>query len=85
MNWLITNGLVWAFEYLRQSGSFTSLLDLLSTAAYQSGQHDGVYTRYHECQGGSLLPSMQRGASFKEIWQMPWKRRVTTRYLHMLI
>ncbi|MFS8030011.1 hypothetical protein Hanom_Chr17g01529101 [Helianthus anomalus] len=49
-NWVITNGLVGAFEYLRQSGSFTTLLDRLSTATYQSGHHDGVYTRYHECQ-----------------------------------
>ncbi|KAF5757006.1 hypothetical protein HanRHA438_Chr17g0831471 [Helianthus annuus] len=34
MNWLITNGLVEAFEYLRQSESFTALLDRLSSAAY---------------------------------------------------
>ncbi|MFS7917476.1 hypothetical protein Hanom_Chr03g00189491 [Helianthus anomalus] len=40
-NWLITNGLVGAFEYLRQSTSFTTLLDRLSAAAYQSGHHDG--------------------------------------------
>ncbi|MFS7963275.1 hypothetical protein Hanom_Chr08g00736211 [Helianthus anomalus] len=43
-NWLITNGLVGAFEYLRQSGSFTALLDRLSAAAYQSGHHDGGHT-----------------------------------------
>ncbi|MFS7978671.1 hypothetical protein Hanom_Chr10g00918211 [Helianthus anomalus] len=49
-NWLITNGLVGAFEYLRQSGSFTVLLDRLSAAAYQSGHHDGVYKGYFECQ-----------------------------------
>ncbi|KAF5763205.1 hypothetical protein HanXRQr2_Chr15g0677561 [Helianthus annuus] len=49
-NWLISNGLVGAFEYLRHSGSFTTLLDRLSTAAYQSGHHDGVYIGYHECQ-----------------------------------
>ncbi|KAF5765988.1 hypothetical protein HanXRQr2_Chr15g0710031 [Helianthus annuus] len=50
MNWLITNGLVGAFEYLRQSESFTALLDRLSAAAYQSGHHDGVYHGYFECQ-----------------------------------
>ncbi|KAJ0902459.1 hypothetical protein HanPSC8_Chr08g0337291 [Helianthus annuus] len=49
-NWLITNGLVGAFEYLRQSESFTALLDRLSAAAYQSGHHDGVYHGYFECQ-----------------------------------
>ncbi|KAM0034953.1 hypothetical protein Hdeb2414_s0015g00440831 [Helianthus debilis subsp. tardiflorus] len=49
-NWLITNGLVGAFEYLRQSESFTPLLDRLSAAAYQSGHHDGVYKGYFECQ-----------------------------------
>ncbi|KAJ0837074.1 hypothetical protein HanRHA438_Chr16g0774141 [Helianthus annuus] len=42
-NWLTTNGLVGAFEYLRQSEYFTALLDRLSAAAYQSGHHDGVY------------------------------------------
>ncbi|KAJ0457317.1 hypothetical protein HanIR_Chr15g0772311 [Helianthus annuus] len=50
MNWLITNGLVGAFEYLRQSESFTALLDRLSAAAYQSCHHDGVYHGYFECQ-----------------------------------
>ncbi|MFS8027366.1 hypothetical protein Hanom_Chr16g01497901 [Helianthus anomalus] len=40
-NWLITNGLVGAFEYLRQSAPFTALLDRLSATAYQSGHHDG--------------------------------------------
>ncbi|KAJ0587700.1 hypothetical protein HanIR_Chr04g0166191 [Helianthus annuus] len=49
-NWLITNGLVGAFEYLRQSESFTALLDRLSAAAYQSSHHDGVYKGYFECQ-----------------------------------
>ncbi|KAJ0715533.1 hypothetical protein HanPI659440_Chr13g0502271 [Helianthus annuus] len=48
-NWLITNGLVGAFEFLRQSESFTALLDRLSAAAYQSGHHDGVYHGYFEC------------------------------------
>ncbi|MFS7922285.1 hypothetical protein Hanom_Chr03g00247291 [Helianthus anomalus] len=48
--WLITNGLVGAFEYLRQPESFTTLLDRLSAAAYQSGHHDGVYHGYFECQ-----------------------------------
>ncbi|KAJ0499710.1 hypothetical protein HanHA89_Chr13g0536961 [Helianthus annuus] len=56
-NGLITNGLVGAFEYLRQSGSFTALLDRLSDAAYQSGHHDGVYKGYHECQqSGRITP-----------------------------
>ncbi|MFS8034667.1 hypothetical protein Hanom_Chr17g01583851 [Helianthus anomalus] len=49
-NWLITNDLVGAFEYLRQSESFTALLHRLSVAAYQSGRHDGVYHGYFECQ-----------------------------------
>ncbi|MFS8021319.1 hypothetical protein Hanom_Chr16g01425991 [Helianthus anomalus] len=49
-NWLITDGLVGAFEYLRQSGSFKALLDRLSAAAYQSGHHGGVYKGYFECQ-----------------------------------
>ncbi|KAJ0512914.1 hypothetical protein HanHA300_Chr10g0351521 [Helianthus annuus] len=49
-NWLITNGLVGAFEYLRQSESFVTLLDRLSTATYQSGHHDGVYQGYFNCQ-----------------------------------
>ncbi|KAM0025235.1 hypothetical protein Hdeb2414_s0021g00572001 [Helianthus debilis subsp. tardiflorus] len=49
-NWLIANGLVGAFEYLRQSGSFTALLDRLSVTAYQSGHHDGVCKGYVECQ-----------------------------------
>ncbi|KAJ0894874.1 hypothetical protein HanPSC8_Chr09g0393861 [Helianthus annuus] len=49
-NWLITNGLVGAFEYLRQSESFVTLLDRLSTAAYQSGHHDGVYQGYFNYQ-----------------------------------
>ncbi|KAJ0615764.1 hypothetical protein HanIR_Chr02g0082971 [Helianthus annuus] len=56
-NWLITNGLVGAFEYLRQSGSFTALLGRLSAAAYQSGHHDGVYKGYFECQqSGKITP-----------------------------
>ncbi|MFS7939774.1 hypothetical protein Hanom_Chr05g00455901 [Helianthus anomalus] len=49
-NWLITNDLVGAFEYIRQSESFTALLDRLSASAYQSGHHDGVYKGYFECQ-----------------------------------
>ncbi|KAF5769915.1 hypothetical protein HanXRQr2_Chr14g0653701 [Helianthus annuus] len=49
-NWLITNGLVGAFEYLRESPPFTSLIDRLSAAAYQSGHHDGVYKGYMDCQ-----------------------------------
>ncbi|KAM0068313.1 hypothetical protein Hdeb2414_s0002g00071751 [Helianthus debilis subsp. tardiflorus] len=56
-NWLITNILVGAFEYLWQSGSFTVLLDRLSAAAYQSSHNDGVYTGYHEChQSGRISP-----------------------------
>ncbi|KAF5814126.1 hypothetical protein HanXRQr2_Chr03g0106981 [Helianthus annuus] len=49
-NWLITNGLVGAFEYLRQSEPFTALIDRLSAVAYQSGHHDGVYKGYFDCQ-----------------------------------
>ncbi|KAJ0902152.1 hypothetical protein HanPSC8_Chr08g0333661 [Helianthus annuus] len=48
-NWLITNGLAGAFEYLRESSPFTSLIDRLSAAAYQSGNHDGVYKGYMDC------------------------------------
>ncbi|MFS8022857.1 hypothetical protein Hanom_Chr16g01444471 [Helianthus anomalus] len=48
-NWLITNGPVGAFEYLRQSESFVTLLDRLSAAAYQSWHHDGVYHGYFDC------------------------------------
>ncbi|MFS8007099.1 hypothetical protein Hanom_Chr14g01257001 [Helianthus anomalus] len=49
-NWLIINGLVGAFEYLRQSESFVALLGRLSSAAYQSGHHDGLYHGYFNCQ-----------------------------------
>ncbi|MFS8004616.1 hypothetical protein Hanom_Chr13g01227911 [Helianthus anomalus] len=49
-NWLVTNGLVGAFEYLRQSESFVTLFHRLSTTAYQSGHHDGVYQGYFNCQ-----------------------------------
>ncbi|MFS7984973.1 hypothetical protein Hanom_Chr11g00992921 [Helianthus anomalus] len=49
-NWLITNGVVWAFEYLRQSEFFVTLLDRLSTTAYKSGHHDGVHEGYVSCQ-----------------------------------
>ncbi|MFS7939513.1 hypothetical protein Hanom_Chr05g00452661 [Helianthus anomalus] len=49
-NLLIANGLVEVFEYLRQSGSFTALLNRLSAAACQSGHHNGVYKGYFECQ-----------------------------------
>ncbi|KAJ0733258.1 hypothetical protein HanPI659440_Chr11g0406331 [Helianthus annuus] len=48
-NWLITNGLVGAFEYLRESPHFTSLIDRLSAAAYQYRHHDGVYKGYMDC------------------------------------
>ncbi|MFS7921710.1 hypothetical protein Hanom_Chr03g00240111 [Helianthus anomalus] len=56
MNWLISNGLVGAFEYLRQSESFVTLLDRLSTAAYKSGNHDGVHEGYER--GGKLTAEM---------------------------
>ncbi|KAJ0530296.1 hypothetical protein HanHA89_Chr10g0387951 [Helianthus annuus] len=49
-NWLITNGFVGAFEYLHQSESFVTLLDRMSTAAYKSGHHDGLYEGYFRCQ-----------------------------------
>ncbi|KAJ0531111.1 hypothetical protein HanHA89_Chr10g0397501 [Helianthus annuus] len=55
-NWLITNGLVGAFEYLRESSHFTSLIDRLSAAAYQSGHHDGVYKGYMDCQQLERVP-----------------------------
>ncbi|KAJ0884104.1 hypothetical protein HanPSC8_Chr10g0429491 [Helianthus annuus] len=55
-NWLITNGLVGAFEYLRESSHFTSLIDRLSAAAYQSGHHDGVLKGYMDCQQAERVP-----------------------------
>ncbi|KAM0017198.1 hypothetical protein Hdeb2414_s0027g00685341 [Helianthus debilis subsp. tardiflorus] len=55
-NWLITNGLVGAFEYLRESSHFTSLIDRLSAAAYQSGHHDGVLKGYMDCQQVERVP-----------------------------
>ncbi|XP_035829986.1 uncharacterized protein LOC118479534 [Helianthus annuus] len=55
-NWLITNGLVGAFEYLRESSHFTSLIDRLSAAAYQSGHHDGVHKGYMDCQQVERVP-----------------------------
>ncbi|KAJ0850994.1 hypothetical protein HanPSC8_Chr13g0587201 [Helianthus annuus] len=55
-NWLITNGLVGAFEYLRESSPFTNLIDRLSAAAYQSGHHDGVYKGYMECHQLDKIP-----------------------------
>ncbi|KAJ0747764.1 hypothetical protein HanOQP8_Chr05g0193291 [Helianthus annuus] len=59
-NWLITSGLVGDFEYLRQPESFVTLLDRLSTAAYQSGHHDGVYQGYFNCQQmDRLTPAFQ--------------------------
>ncbi|KAJ0663112.1 hypothetical protein HanLR1_Chr13g0477651 [Helianthus annuus] len=59
-NWLITNGLVGAFEYLRQSESFVTLLDRLSAAAYKSGHHDGVHEGYVSCQyTGRITPVFQ--------------------------
>ncbi|MFS7944372.1 hypothetical protein Hanom_Chr06g00511351 [Helianthus anomalus] len=64
LNWLITNGLVGAFEYLRQSAPFTALIDRLSAAAFQSGHHDGVYKGYFDCQQSERIASdfhMARG------------------------
>ncbi|MFS7888847.1 hypothetical protein Hanom_Chr00s000002g01599881 [Helianthus anomalus] len=59
-NWLITNGLVGAFEYLRQLESFVTLLDRLSTSACKSGHHDGVYEGYFNCQQmGRITPEFQ--------------------------
>ncbi|KAM0024104.1 hypothetical protein Hdeb2414_s0022g00611831 [Helianthus debilis subsp. tardiflorus] len=63
-NWLISHGLVVAFEYLRQSEPFVTLLDRLSTAAYKSGQHDGVYegyVSYHQM--NKLTPQFQETGS----------------------
>ncbi|KAJ0735253.1 hypothetical protein HanPI659440_Chr11g0430041 [Helianthus annuus] len=56
-NWLITNGLVGAFEYLRQSAPFTALIDRLSAVAYQSGHHDGVYKGYFDYQQSEKIAS----------------------------
>ncbi|KAM0023946.1 hypothetical protein Hdeb2414_s0022g00610121 [Helianthus debilis subsp. tardiflorus] len=56
-NWLITTGLEGAFEYLRQSAPFTSLIDRLSAAAYQSGHHNGVYQGYFDCKRSEKIPS----------------------------
>ncbi|KAF5808943.1 hypothetical protein HanXRQr2_Chr04g0151281 [Helianthus annuus] len=59
-NWLISNDLVGAFEYLCQSESFVALLDRLSTAAYKSGHHDGVHEGYAGCQQTSrITPEFQ--------------------------
>ncbi|KAJ0719522.1 hypothetical protein HanLR1_Chr08g0282691 [Helianthus annuus] len=59
-NWLITNGLVGAFEYLRQSESFVTLLDRLSAATYQSEHHDGVYHGYFDYQRTDMItPAFQ--------------------------
>ncbi|KAJ0946699.1 hypothetical protein HanRHA438_Chr01g0006851 [Helianthus annuus] len=59
-NWLISQGWVGAFEYLRQSESFVALLDRLSTAAYKSGHHDGVHEAYASCQQTSrITPEFQ--------------------------
>ncbi|XP_021986507.2 uncharacterized protein LOC110882929 [Helianthus annuus] len=55
-NWLITNGLVGAFEFLRESSHFTSLIDRLSAAAYQAGHHDGVLKGYMDCQQAERVP-----------------------------
>ncbi|KAJ0745320.1 hypothetical protein HanPI659440_Chr10g0397441 [Helianthus annuus] len=71
-NWLITNGLVGAFEYLHQSESFTALLDCLSAAAYQSG-HMMAFTMVILNVNNQIrsLPSFtQKEASCREIWRM---------------
>ncbi|KAF5755995.1 hypothetical protein HanXRQr2_Chr17g0809331 [Helianthus annuus] len=58
--WLISQGLVGAFEYLRRSEPFVSLLDRLSIAAYKSGQHDGVYDGYVSChEKNKVTPEFQ--------------------------
>ncbi|KAM0069755.1 hypothetical protein Hdeb2414_s0001g00005241 [Helianthus debilis subsp. tardiflorus] len=69
-NWLITNGLVGAFEYLRQSEPFVTLLDRLSTATYKPRHHDGLYEGYFRCQQtGRITPEFQenRGKLTAEI------------------
>ncbi|KAM0037058.1 hypothetical protein Hdeb2414_s0014g00433721 [Helianthus debilis subsp. tardiflorus] len=59
-NWLITQGLVGAFEYLRQSESFVTLLDRMSSAAYTYGNHDGIHEGYVSCQQTSrITPEFQ--------------------------
>ncbi|MFS7943742.1 hypothetical protein Hanom_Chr06g00503801 [Helianthus anomalus] len=60
-NSLIPNGLVGAFEYLRQSEAFIALLDRLSTAAYKSSHHDRVHEGYASCQQTSrITPEFQK-------------------------
>ncbi|KAF5758745.1 hypothetical protein HanXRQr2_Chr16g0732841 [Helianthus annuus] len=59
-NWLISQGLVGAFEYLHQSEPFVALLDRLSATAYKSGQHDGIYEGYVSChQMNMVTPEFQ--------------------------
>ncbi|KAJ0792321.1 hypothetical protein HanOQP8_Chr01g0016741 [Helianthus annuus] len=59
-NWLISQGVIGAFEYLRQSEPFVAFLDHLSTAAYKSGQHDGIYEGYVSChQTNKVTPEFQ--------------------------
>ncbi|KAJ0956726.1 hypothetical protein HanPSC8_Chr01g0018901 [Helianthus annuus] len=59
-NWLISQGLVGAFEYLRLSGPFVALLDRLSITSYKSGQHDGIYEGYVSChQTNKVTPEFQ--------------------------
>ncbi|MFS8003972.1 hypothetical protein Hanom_Chr13g01220091 [Helianthus anomalus] len=56
----LTNRLAGAFEYLRRSEPFVALMDRLSTAAYKSGQHDGVYEGYVSChQMNKVTPEFQ--------------------------
>ncbi|KAF5765130.1 hypothetical protein HanRHA438_Chr15g0712351 [Helianthus annuus] len=63
-NWLISQGLVDSFEYLRQSESFVALLDRLSSATYKSGHHDGVHEGYVSChQISKVTPDFQERGS----------------------
>ncbi|MFS7993288.1 hypothetical protein Hanom_Chr12g01092321 [Helianthus anomalus] len=48
-NWLISQGLVGAFEYLRQSTRYGVLLDNLCVAAWETGRLDGIHEAYHNC------------------------------------
>ncbi|MFS7987386.1 hypothetical protein Hanom_Chr11g01022071 [Helianthus anomalus] len=47
--WWISHGVTSCFEFLRWSPHFSTLLDNMATAAYETGQHDGMHAAYSEC------------------------------------
>ncbi|MFS7954606.1 hypothetical protein Hanom_Chr07g00632511 [Helianthus anomalus] len=87
VNWLISQGLVGAFEYLRQSEPSVALLDRFSTAAYKSGQHDGIYEGCVSChQTNRVTPEIQEdGGKLTSDMAMHWRRFTTIHYPRMLI